>query len=307
MVWSSWFMRRARQAFTLGAAVACLSLPGSAAAQEASAPAREESEAREDIAQRRERAALLATHFNDTIKMHSSGRALPILFGGIGAVGLASGLVWFTDAPQSIGLIAGSTTMLAGGVVALAAPETYRPSTLATAGLLSQGSLWLGFTFDGNDTLARMTPIALTTGFYVAGLLSGLNLALSELTPVSRLREGHALVATPAWRARLSGAQIASIERDLLGTAPAIPSWAIYLPVALGGIAATVPAWDGELPVTQRMWSATTGLLNAVWSVALMEREHPVQAYQRDLRRAGLRVAPSGPGGAAGFTVSGTF
>ncbi|WP_437965593.1 hypothetical protein WMF04_39070 [Sorangium sp. So ce260] len=316
MVWSSWSVRRVRQAVLLGAVVAGLSLPGGAAAQEAPAPAREESERGEDIAQRRERAALMATHFNDVIKLHSSGKGLPILFGGLGAVGLAGSVAGLassedvsTDGPPLIALASGSATMLAGGIAALALPETYRLPTLSTAGLLSQGGLWLGIglALDEDAGLARMTPIALSAGFYVSGLLSGLNLALSEYTPVSRLRADHALVATPGSRARLSGAQISSIERDLLGTEPAIPNWAIYLPVALGTVAATIPVLDRELPTEERLFSGTLGLLNTAWLVAMMDRDHPVQSYQRDLRRAGLRVAPSGPEGTAGLTVSGKF
>ncbi|WP_437835840.1 hypothetical protein [Sorangium sp. So ce1153] len=187
-------------------------------------------------------------------------------------------------------------------------PETYRPNTLATAGMLSQGSLWLGFALLDSESIPRMTFVSLSAGSYAAGLLSGLNLALSEYTPVSRLRADHALVATPGWRARLSGAQLAGIERDLLGTEPAIPRWAIFLPVALGGVAAAAPALDPELPAEKRMTSALFGLLNSTWSLAAMfEPEHPVQAYQRDLRRAGLRLEPSGPDGTAGLTVSGKF
>lgn len=313
MVWSSWSMRRVLHAALVGAAVSSLSLPGSAAAQEAIAPAWEEREAREDIAQRRERAALLAPHFTDAIRMHSSSIALPILFSGVGAAGLASSLAWSADAPQPtdtplrIAFAASSAAILAGGLAGLAVPETYRRDTLGTAGLLSQGSLWLGFAFLEDDGLARMTPVALSAGFYVSGFLAGLNLALSDYTPVSRLRADHALVATPAWRARLSGAQIASIERDLLGTAPAIPNWAVYLPAALGGVVATVPAWDGDLPVETRVLSLASGLLNSAWSFALMAHDHPAQSYQQDLRRAGLRVAPSGPDGTAGLTVSGEF
>lgn len=313
MVWSSWSVRHVRQAVLVGAAVASLSLPGSAAAQEAIAPGWEESETREDIAQRRERAALMAPHFVDATRMHSSGQWLPILFGSVGAAGLASSLAWSldaplrTDAPLRIAFAASSATILAGGLAGLAVPETYRLHTVGTAALLSQGSLWLGFAFIEDEGLARMAPVALSAGYYAAGLLSGLNLALSEYTPVSRLRADHALVATPASRARLSGAQITSIERDLLGTAPAIPSWAIYLPVALGGVVATVPAWDGDLPVQKRVLSLASGLLHCAWSFALVGSEHPAQSYQQDLRRAGLRVAPSGPDGAAGLTVSGKF
>ncbi|WP_437716198.1 hypothetical protein WMF45_07150 [Sorangium sp. So ce448] len=139
-------------------------------------------------------------------------------------------------------------------------------------------------------------------------MLSGLNVALSEYTPVSRLRAGYALVATPERRARLSGAQIASIERDLLGSPPAIPHWAIRLPAALGGLVATVPALDRDLPEDTRTLSLTTCLFTTVWSLASMfRREHPVVSYQQDLRRAGLRVAPSGPDGNLGPSVSGTF
>ncbi|WP_438027231.1 hypothetical protein [Sorangium sp. So ce233] len=308
MVWSSWFMRRARWAVTVGAAAACLSLPGRAAAQEAIAPTREESERPEDVAQRRERAALLATHFHDATRLHSAGKGLPILFSGLGAASLAAvSLAGDLDAPLRIAWASGSATMLAGGLIGFAAPETYRGGTLATAGLLSQGSLWLGFALLGSGAVPRMTPVALSAGYYVSGALSGLNLALSDYTPVSRLRADHALVATPAWRARLSGAQVAGIERDLLGTAPAIPSWAIHLPIALGGVAATLPALDGDLPDAQRFLSATTGLLTCVWSFAMLQFDHPVQSYQQDLRRAGLSLAPSGPEGAAGLTVSGEF
>ncbi|WP_437722114.1 hypothetical protein [Sorangium sp. So ce861] len=300
-------MRRVRRAVIAGAAVARLSLPGSAAAQEARAPGWEESESREDVAQRRERAALLSPRFNDAIRMHSSTIVLPILFSGLGAATLAASLSSDMVAPQQITFIAGSATMLAGGLAAFAVPETYRPGTLGAAGLLYQGSLWLGFALDEDHELARITPVALSAGFYVAGLLSGLNLALSEYTPVSRLRADYALLATPASRAGLSGAQVASIERDLLGTAPAIPSWAIYLPVALGGVVATVPAWDGDLPVEKRLLSVTSGVLNAGWSLIAMDLDPPAKSYERDLRRAGLRVAPSGPDGTAGVTVSGKF
>ncbi|WP_437937548.1 hypothetical protein [Sorangium sp. So ce341] len=308
MVWSSWMIRRARKAAALGAAVAGLSLPASAAAQQALAPGWEETELRDDIAERRERAALLATHFHDAIRLHSMGKGPPILVSGIGGVSLAMSPAGDLGAPPLIAFASGSATLLAGGLATLAVPETYRLNTLTATALLSQGSVWLGLAFLEDDPFARLTPVALSAGCYAAGLLSGLNLALSDYTPVSRLREDHALVATPAWRARLSGAQIASIERDLLGTAPAIPSWAIYLPVALGSVAATVPALDGDLPAEQRMWSLALGLLNATWSLAAMfEREHPAQSYERDLRRAGLRAAPSGPDGSAGLTVSGTF
>ncbi|WP_437288918.1 hypothetical protein [Sorangium sp. So ce406] len=292
----------------VGLAAACLSLPGSAAAQGAIAPAWEETERPEDIAQRRERAALLATHFHDATRLHSSGKALPILFGGLGAASLAAvGLSGDLDMPLRIAWASGSATMLAGGLVGFAAPEAYRRGTMATAGLLSQGSLWLGFALLDSDMLPRMTPVALSAGYYVSGALSGLNLALSDYTPVSRLRADHALVATPAWRARLSGAQVAGIERDLLGTAPAIPSWAIHLPVALGGVAAALPALDSDLPDAQRFTGVTTGLLTCVWSVAMLDVDHPAQSYLQDLRRAGLSLAPSGPEGAAGLTVSGEF
>ncbi|KYF66187.1 hypothetical protein [Sorangium cellulosum] len=308
MVWSSWFMRRARWAVMVGAAAACLSLPGRAAAQEAMAPTWEESERPEEVAERRERAALLATHFHDATRLHSSGKALPILFGGLGAASLAAvSLAGDLDAPLRIVWASGSATMLAGGLVGFAAPETYRRGTLATAGLLSQGSLWLGFSLLDSRTLPRMTPVVLSAGYYLSGALSGLNLVLSSYTPVSRLRADHALVATPAWRARLSGAQVAGIERDLLGTAPAIPSWAIHLPVALGGVAAALPALDPDLPESQRLMSVTTGLLTCVWSFAMLDVDHPAQSYQQDLRRAGLSLAPSGPEGAAGLTVSGEF
>ncbi|WP_437781706.1 hypothetical protein [Sorangium sp. So ce1097] len=326
MVISSWFMRHARRAVPMGAAVALLSTPGSAAAQEASAPAQQasapaqqasapawdDSESREDIAQRRERAALLAPRFQDAIRLHSSGKALPILiggiFGGIGAVSLAGAIVAEElDTPRRIAWATGSASLLAGGIAAFAAPETYRIQVLGTAGLLSQGSVWLGFALDDSRTLSRMTPIALSAGYYLSGALSGLNLALSDYTPVSRLRADHALVATPTWRARLTGAQVAGIERDLLGTAPAIPNWAIYLPIALGGFAAAAPVLDSELPTEQRLWGVTLGLLTSVWSLAMMDVDHPAHAYQRDLRRAGLSVAPSGPEGTAGLTVSGEF
>ncbi|WP_433933564.1 hypothetical protein AB3662_04310 [Sorangium cellulosum] len=292
----------------VGLAAACLSLPGRAAAQEAIAPAWEETERPEDVAQRRERAALLATHFHDATRLHSAGKGLPILFSGLGGVSLAAvSLAGDLDTPLRIAWASGSATMLAGGLVGFAAPETYRRGTLATAGLLSQGSLWLGFALLDSDMLPRMTPFALSAGYYLSGALSGLNLALSSYTPVSRLRADHALVATPAWRARLSGAQVASIERDLLGTAPAIPSWAIHLPVALGGVAAALPALDSDLPDTQRFMGVTTGLLTCVWSFAMLQLDHPAQSYQQDLRRAGLILAPSGPEGAAGLTVSGEF
>ncbi|MGK3990128.1 hypothetical protein WME99_44200 [Sorangium sp. So ce136] len=309
MGWLSWSTRHVRRALMVGAAVARLSLPGSAAAQEALAPGSGEDQSREDAAQRRERAALLATHYHDAVRLHSMGRGLPILFSGLGGVSLALSLAGEgVDAPTRIAFAAGSATLLAGGLGAVAAPETYRLNTLATAGMLSQGSLWLGFALLDSEATPRMTFISLSAGNYAAGVLSGLNLALSEYTPVSRLRADHALVATPGWRARLSGAQLAGIERDLLGTEPAIPRWAIFLPVALGGVAAAAPALDPELPAEERMTSAIFGLLNATWSLAAMfEPEHPVQAYQRDLRRAGLRVAPSGPAGTAGLTVSGKF
>ncbi|WP_437623940.1 hypothetical protein [Sorangium sp. So ce1151] len=309
MDWLSWSTRHVRRALMVGAAVAHLSLPGSAAAQEARAPGSEEDQSREDVAQRRERAALLATHYHDAVRLHSMGRGLPILFSGLGGVSLALSLAGEgIDAPTRIAFAAGSTTMLAGGLAALAVPETYRPNTLATAGMLSQGSLWLGFALLDSEPIPRMTLVSLSAGSYATGLLSGLNLALSEYTPVSRLRADHALVATPGWRARLSGAQLASIERDLLGTEPAIPRWAVYLPAALGGVAAAAPVLDPELPAEKQMMSAFFGLLNFTWSLAAMlEPEHPVQAYQRDLRRAGLRVAPSGPDGTAGLTVSGKF
>ncbi|KYF52026.1 hypothetical protein BE08_44830 [Sorangium cellulosum] len=322
MVISSWFMRHAPRAVLMGAAVGLLSTPGSATAHEASAAAHEaiapaqeaiappwdESESREDIAQRRERAALLAPRFQDAIRLHSSGKALPILFSGIGAVTLAGPIAAEDgDTPTRIAWATGSTALLAGGIAALAAPETYRLQILGTAGLLSQGSLWLGFALHDSRTLSRMTPIALSAGYYVSGALSGLNLALSDYTPVSRLRADHALVATPAWRARLTGAQVAGIERDLLGTAPAIPNWAIYLPLALGGVAAAAPVLDSELPTEQRLTGVTLGLLTAMWSLAMMDVDHPAQAYQRDLRRAGLSLAPSGPEGTAGLTVSGKF
>ncbi|WP_437902821.1 hypothetical protein WME95_30210 [Sorangium sp. So ce327] len=308
MVWSSWSKRRARKAVLVGAAMARLSLPGSAAAQEAVAPAWDETERREDIVQRRERAALLATHLHDVIRLHSAGKAVPVLFSGIGGASLALSLTVAPAEPRFLAWTAGSATLLAGGIAALAAPEAYRRDTLGAAAQLSQGSFWLGLAFFTDSGLARATPIALSSGYYVSGLLSGLNLALSHYTPASRLRADHALVATPEWRARLSAAQIASIERDLLATAPAIPSWAIYLPVALGGVAATAPAWDGDLPAERRMLSLTSGLLASVWSLAAMfDPEHPAQSYQRDLRRAGLQVAPSGPGGNMGLTVSGKF
>ncbi|KYF71350.1 hypothetical protein BE11_27590 [Sorangium cellulosum] len=313
MVWSSSSTRRARWAVMMGLAAACLSLPGRAAAQEASAPtwsapAWEESERPEDVAQRRERSALLATHFHDATRLHSAGKGLPILFGGLGAASLAAvSLAGEIDTPLRIAWVSGSATMLAGGLVGFAVSETYRPGTLATAGLLSQGSLWLGFALLDSDMFPTMTPVALSAGYYLSGALSGLNLALSDYTPVSRLRADHALVATPAWRARLSGAQVAGIERDLLGTAPAIPSWAIHLPVALGGLAAALPALDRDLPESQRVVSATTGFLTCAWALAMVQIDHPAQSYRRDLRRAGLSVAPSGPEGAAGLTVSGAF
>ncbi|XXY45866.1 hypothetical protein WME91_38270 [Sorangium sp. So ce269] len=309
MGWLSWSTRHLRRALMVGAAVARLSLPGSAAAQEALAPGSEEDQSREDVAQRRERAALLATHYHDAVRLHSLGRGLPILFSGLGGVSLALSLAGEgIDAPTRIAFAAGSTAMLAGGLAALAVPETYRPNTLATAGMLWQGSLSLGIALLDSEAIPRMTFISLSAGNYAAGLLSGLNLALSEYTPVSRLRADHALVATPGWRARLSGAQLASIERDLLGTEPAIPRWAVYLPATLGGVAAAAPVLDPELPAEKRMMSAIFGLLNFTWSLAAMfEPEHPVQAYRRDLRRAGLRVEPSGPDGTAGLTVSGNF
>ncbi|WP_437509352.1 hypothetical protein [Sorangium sp. So ce1099] len=289
--------------------MARLSLPGSAAAQEAGAPGSAEDQSREDVAQRRERAALLATHYHDAVRLHSMGNGLPILFSGLGGVSLALSLAGEgIDAPARIAFASGSATMLAGGLAVLAAPETYRPNTLATVGMLSQGSLWLGFALLDSEPIPRMTLVSLSAGNYATGLLSGLNLALSEYTPVSRLRASHALVATPGWRARLSGAQLASVERDLLGTEPAIPRWAVFLPVTLGGVAAAAPVLDPELPAEKRMLSAIFGLLNFTWSLAAMlEPEHPVQAYQRDLRRAGLRVEPSGPDGTAGLTVSGKF
>ncbi|WP_437877146.1 hypothetical protein [Sorangium sp. So ce513] len=331
MVISSRFMRHGWRAVLMGAAVALLSTPGSAAAHEAgappqqagtppqqagaaaheaSAPVWDETESREDIAQRRERAALLAPRFQDAIRLHSTGKALPILlggvFGGIGAVSLAGVIVaGDIDTPRRLAWATGSASLLAGGIAAFAAPETYRIQVLGTAGLLSQGSLWLGFALDDSRTFSRTTPIALSAGYYLSGALSGLNLALSDYTPVSRLRADHALVATPAWRARLTGAQVAGIERDLLGTAPAIPNWAIYLPIALGGLAAAAPALDSELPAEQRLTGVTLGLLTSMWSFAMMDVDHPAQAYQRDLRRAGLGLAPSGPEGTAGLTVSG--
>ncbi|KYF72168.1 hypothetical protein BE17_01660 [Sorangium cellulosum] len=309
MGWSSWSTRHARRALMVGAAVARLSLPGSAAAQEARAPGSGEDQSREDVAQRRERAALLATHYHDAVRLHSMGKGLPMIVSGIGGVGLALSLAGEgIDAPTRIAFTASFATMLGGGLGALAVPETYRLNTLATAGMLSQGSLWLGFALLDSEAIPRMTFVSLSAGSYAAGLLSGLNLALSEYTPVSRLRADHALVATPGWRARLSGAQLAGIERDLLGTEPAIPRWAIFLPVALGGVAAAAPVLDPELPAEKRVMSALFGLLNSTWSLAAMfEPEHPVQAYQRDLRRAGLRVEPSGPDGTAGLTVSGKF
>ncbi|MDC0677616.1 hypothetical protein [Sorangium atrum] len=308
MVWSSWSKRHARKAVLVGAAMARLSLPVSAAAQEAIAPAWDETERREDIAQRRERAALLATHLPDVIRLHSAGKGVPILVSGIGGASLALSLTAAPAEPRFLALTAGSATLLAGGIAALAVPEAYRRETVGAAALLSQGSVWLGLAFFTESGFGRVAPVALSSGYYLSGLLSCLNLALSGYPPVSRLRADHALVATSEWRARLSGAQIASIERDLLTTAPAIPSWAIHLPIALGGVAATVPAWDGDLPAETRMLSLTSGLLASAWSLgAMFDPEHPVQSYQRDLRRAGLQVAPSGPDSNVGLTISGKF
>jgi hypothetical protein len=105
----------------------------------------------------------------------------------------------------------------------------------------------------------------------------------------------------------LSGAEVARIEQDLLGTAPAIPSWGIHLPLALSGLVAAVPALDNDLPAGKRVMSAALGLLTFVWPLATFEHEHPAQAYQRHLRRASLRIAPSGPDGYLGLTALGTF
>ncbi len=300
-------MKRRRATWFLAVLAATLALPRAARAQNMDTPAPPPLGPAPEV---RERATLLAAHLPDEIKLETVPPALLWIGAatGAGATVLLAVLPSQDTAGKALS-IAAPATYLTADVAALLAPGEYQHS-IAMAGLfLGTGSLWASTgRIDPQSDIRAVTPVALSAGYYASGALQLLSLALSRPAPLSRLREDYAAIRTPAGRARSTSGSVDAIERDFARSDPAIPGWLVAAPIIAGGLVATAPAFDGNVPDSDRALDGAIGGTTALFGLLLASAPEPYSQYVDQLGRAGLRVAaaPMSTGGAA-LIVSGRF
>lgn len=258
----------------------------------------------------RERATLLAAHLPDEIKLETVPPALLWLGAAIGTgVTVLSAILPSHDPAEKALWIAAPATYTAADVTALLVPGEYQRSVQMAGFTLGSGSLWAAMgRIDPQSGISAVTPVALSAGYYTSGALELLSLALSHPAPLARLRSDYAAIRTPAGRARSTAASVDATERDFRSSEPAIPRWLLAAPIVVGGLVATVPAFDSKLSDSDRALDGAIGGTTALFGLLLASVPEPYSQYLDDLGRTGLHVsaAPVATGGAA-LLVSGQF
>jgi hypothetical protein len=250
----------------------------------------------EGRAEARERAALLAQVLPDAVRQRSFDLFPPVIIAS-GVLAGASGVAarWPTA-------IAAGGVMVAGGVGFYFTPESRNYELLAATANAGVGLYWLSLPVDEPYTRWQIPAAAGYLGMSALGFLS---YAYSRHPGRTRLARDLARVRTPAARSTLTATELAEIERDLYDTDPFVPSWALGLPLVLGGAVSALPAFDGDLAPRDRRLIGLAGGAMVLAGLSFSLVETPASRYKDSLARSGLwaKVALT-PGG---VSLYGTF
>jgi hypothetical protein len=249
---------------------------------------------------------LLAASLNDYLDQTRGTKPIGGLFAGLGAFGLGTLLFLEYDGSSVPWLAAGYGSMLVGGASVFLLPEASQRDVLFLGVFAATGGIWTGLTVMMDAP--PLTSVALASGYFTTSVLVGTNMLFGLPTARSVLQRDYQAVRTPAQRAALSEAQVASIEDHFRGTKRAIPPWALYLPMVLGGAVAAAPAFDGDRTHHERFVSGWAGGLSIVIGSAFMAVPVPFSEYEDRSKAAGLQigVAP-GAAGSPGLSLVGRF
>jgi hypothetical protein len=257
----------------------------------------------------RERAALLNVHVGDELARDQPLSPLP---GVVLAWAGTAGSALLIPADKGAGITWTSTfaiTAIANTAAAFGDEDTQLEDAEATAALPA-GGLTLGLALTDHQTIMpRLAAGGAGAGLLGFSALSALNMLLWHHVPIARLRADRARLRTPAQRAALSHSQVAQIERDLMTFERPIPSWALALPLLIGGSVALVPAFERGSTARDRAWSIGYGsialLLGAGFGIG--GAYSAAHSYVSDLHRSGLQLIPLASRDSLGVSVSGQF
>jgi hypothetical protein len=257
--------------------------------------------------QKRERAALLDLHIGDELERDvRAPLAVNIALSSLGT----AGSVLLIPADKGIGITWTSTFAVSTAAYAAAAlgDENTQVATGQAIGFLPLGGMTLGLALADRETLLpRLAAGGAGAGFIGFSALAALNMLLWRHVPLTTLRADRARLRTPEQRAALSTDETARIERDFLSFERPIPSWALSLPLFIGGSVALVPALEKNMAAGDRAWSVGYSAVTLLMGVGIAAASSPIAAYVSDVQRVGLRVTPLASRDAVGVGVAGTF
>lgn len=257
----------------------------------------------------RQRAALLNVHIGDELMRD---QPLPALPGVILSWAGTGGSALFIPVDKGAGITWTSTfavTAIANTAAAFGDEDAQFEEAQAVA-FLPAGGLTLGLALaDRQPLMPRLAPGGAGAGFIGFSVLSALNMLMWHHVPIAQLRADRARLRTAARSSALSRAELAQIEHDLMTFERPIPSWALALPLVVGGSVALVPAFERRSSAADRAWSIGYGSLAFLFALGfgIGGAQSAPRAYASDLRRAGLELIPLATRDSLGLSVSGQF
>jgi hypothetical protein len=258
---------------------------GSAATPAAAQPA----PAAELETEARERAALLAQALPAAVQRRSLVALPPVLM----LTGVAAGALGV--ASRSPAMVAGGVVALGGGIGFYGQSEQRNYELLGAAAAASAGLLYVGFDLPAPHARWQI-PIA--AGWFATSALGFVNFAYSTNPGRTRLLRDLARVRTPAARAQLDADEVRRIEQDLYDTDFFLPQWAMGLPLALSGVIAAAPVFDGDVAARDKPVIGIMAGASLAQGLIISFAETPAALYRSSLEKAGLSVKWGvGPGG----------
>jgi hypothetical protein len=261
-----------------------------------------------DAQHERQRAALLDVHIGDELMRD---QPLPALAGVILSWAGTGGSALFIPVDKGAGITWTSSfavTAIANTAAAFGDEDAQFEEAQAVA-FLPAGGLTLGLALaDHQPLMPRLAPGGAGAGFIGFSVLSALNMLMWHHVPIAQLRADRTRLRA-AQSSTLSRTELAQIEHDLMTFERPIPSWALALPIVVGGSVALVPAFERRSSAADRAWSIGYGSLAFLFAVGfgIGGAYSAPRAYTSDLQRAGLQLIPLASHDSLGLSLSGRF
>jgi hypothetical protein len=181
-------------------------------------------------------------------------------------------------------------------------PEQRNYELLAATAAASSGLLYLSFDLPDPH---RRWQIPISAGWFATSALGFVNFGYSTNPGRARLLRDLERVRSPAARASLDVDELRQIERDLYATDFFAPQWAMGLPLALSGVIASAPVFDGDVSTREKPLIGVIAAASLLQGLAISFVQTPASQYRSSLQKAGLWVKWGvGP---SGVSVIGTF